>query len=431
MKRYVLLICLGLFSVGISWAQEAGDEPDINQFIFVEEEAKPLNLVEVNQNIGYPDSARIKGIEGRVVARILVDEAGNYLKHSITGQADTLLIGAVEEHISELKFSPAKNGGEALKFWVNIPFNFKLDVKSPQEQAIDYLTALMAEKGETYMGYLQRGLQYLEMGQFESALADFDKSLAMNPVPEADPDSGKSFRVYAYYGRAKAYASSEKWKETLDDLSSAITIAEADAGQDSLVASTLPNIFSDRGFAHFTQENFDEALSDYKKAVSLSPENACEVYTLISDVYIARDQFKELVDTYDKLIECKPNDKLITYSRGFYRMELGDYKGAVEDFRATVDRNLDPNVRIAALNSSSQANLKMENYEGALKDLEDALVINVLNAKTYFLRAKVFQAQENKEASCKDFKLALDYGLEDQSPEEAKEATELIEANCQ
>ncbi|MEM9721002.1 MAG: TonB family protein [Bacteroidota bacterium] len=431
MRGYVLLFCLGLLWVHTSWGQGAEDEPDINEFIFVEEEAKPINLAEVNQTIGYPDSARIKGIEGRVVARILVDEEGNYLKHQITGKADSLLVVAVEEHISELKFSPAKNGGKVLKYWVNIPFNFKLDLKSPQEQAIDYLTALMAEKGETYMGYLQRGLQYLEIGQFESALADFDKSLAMNPAPESEPDSGKSFRVYAYYGRAKAHSSSDKWVETLSDLNSAIAIAESDAGQDSLIASTLPNMYSDRGFAQFTQEKFDGALEDYSQAVSLAPQNACEVYTLIADVYIARDQFKELVATYDKIIECKPNDKLITYSRGFYRMELGDYQGAVEDFHATVDRNLDPNVRIAALNSSSQANLRMENYEGALKDLEEALVINVLNAKTYFLRAKVYLAQGNTEGLCKDLGLAMDYGLEDQSPEDAQEAQNLKEENCQ
>ena len=427
MKGYVLLLGLGLLIGGILQAQDS-EEPDINQFIFVEQEPKPLNMSEVVQAIGYPDSAQIKGIEGRVVARILVNTNGRYVKHQITGKADSLLIDAVEEHIAELYFSPAINEGKTLMSWVNIPFSFKLEQMSPQEQAIEYLTELMAEQGETYQGYLQRGLQYLELSQLAPAIADFEKSLALNAIPEAEPDTGKSFRMYAYYGKAKALSSEEKWPEAYADLSSAIAIAESGDKTDTLMATTLPNMYSDRGFVHFAQMNYDEALADYQMGMKLAPQNACEYYTLCADVYIAQDKFAELVDTYDKLIECKPEDKFLHYSRGFYRMEIGNNSGAVEDFRKAATLNTDPNIRIAALTSSSEANLKDENFEEALKDLEDALVINVLNAKTYLQRAKVYEAMGNGTARCEDLKKALDYGLEDQEPEEAKKVETMLEA---
>ncbi|MEL7340987.1 MAG: energy transducer TonB, partial [Bacteroidota bacterium] len=76
--------------------------------------------------IGYPQIARDAGIEGNVVVRVLVDKRGNYDKHKIITQVHPILTKAVEEHIAKLQFTPAIQGGKPIKFWVNIPFNFKL-----------------------------------------------------------------------------------------------------------------------------------------------------------------------------------------------------------------------------------------------------------------------------------------------------------------
>ncbi len=101
-------------------------EPDINEFIFAEEEPKPVNMADVQKLIGYPQIARDAGIEGNVVVRVLVDKRGNYDKHKIITQVHPILTKAVEEHINKLQFTPAIQGGKPIKFWVNIPFNFKL-----------------------------------------------------------------------------------------------------------------------------------------------------------------------------------------------------------------------------------------------------------------------------------------------------------------
>jgi protein TonB len=101
-------------------------EPDINDFIFAEEEPKPVNMGDIQKLIGYPQIARDAGIEGNVVVRVLVDKNGNYSKHKIITQVHPILTKAVEEHIRKLKFTPAIQGGKPIKFWVNIPFNFKL-----------------------------------------------------------------------------------------------------------------------------------------------------------------------------------------------------------------------------------------------------------------------------------------------------------------
>jgi protein TonB len=104
----------------------AEEEPDPEAFIFVSEEPQPLNMDDVRKIIGYPDIARDAGIEGQVVVRVLVDEQGNYRKHKMIKKVHPILADAVEKNLHKLKFSPAIQGNKPIKFWVNIPFRFKL-----------------------------------------------------------------------------------------------------------------------------------------------------------------------------------------------------------------------------------------------------------------------------------------------------------------
>lgn len=121
----------GFFSGEIDSEGEVPDviveqEPDINEFVFAEEEPTPVNMDDIKKVIGYPQIARDAGIEGTVVVRVLVDKKGNYDKHRVINGVHPILTKAVEEHIGKLKFSPAIQGGKPIPFWVNIPFNFKL-----------------------------------------------------------------------------------------------------------------------------------------------------------------------------------------------------------------------------------------------------------------------------------------------------------------
>lgn len=103
---------------------EASPSPEA--LVAAERQPQPLNMREVQRRIGYPQAARDAGVGGTVVMRVLVDEKGNYLRHKLINQAHPLLVEAVEQHLSLLEFEPAVQSGKPIKFWVNIPFNFKL-----------------------------------------------------------------------------------------------------------------------------------------------------------------------------------------------------------------------------------------------------------------------------------------------------------------
>ncbi len=105
---------------------EVEEEPDIRTFVSVEEEPKPVNIRDIQKEIGYPQIARDAGIQGNVVARVLVGTEGEYLKHKIIASAHPILMRAVEKHLHKIKFTPAVKEGKQIWFWVNVPFRFKL-----------------------------------------------------------------------------------------------------------------------------------------------------------------------------------------------------------------------------------------------------------------------------------------------------------------
>lgn len=102
------------------------NDPGINDFISVEQEPVPVNIDDIKTLIGYPQIARDAGIQGQVVVRVLVDKTGNYDRHKVVKSVHPILDDAVQRQLSKLKFTPAIQGGRPIKFWVNIPFNFKL-----------------------------------------------------------------------------------------------------------------------------------------------------------------------------------------------------------------------------------------------------------------------------------------------------------------
>ncbi|MDW3650586.1 MAG: M56 family metallopeptidase [Bacteroidia bacterium] len=101
-------------------------EPGIDEFIKVNQEPRPINEEDVKKLIGYPRMAIDAYIQGQVVFRVLVDQYGRIQKYQVVNEVHPILVAAVEKHIEKMIFTPAMKEGMPVKFWVNIPFNFKL-----------------------------------------------------------------------------------------------------------------------------------------------------------------------------------------------------------------------------------------------------------------------------------------------------------------
>lgn len=94
----------------------------------VERAPVAVNLQQVKTLMIYPEIAKLSGIEGRVVAKVLVDRDGSIVRVAdLSGP--NVFYDEVREKIMTLQFTPALQNGQPVRCWVSVPFSFKLSSK--------------------------------------------------------------------------------------------------------------------------------------------------------------------------------------------------------------------------------------------------------------------------------------------------------------
>lgn len=105
---------------------------DVFQQFEVEKAPVAVNLGSVKGSMRYPEIARQSGIEGRVVAKVLVGTDGSVIKvGGISGPE--VFRDEVSDKVMDLQFTPALQGGQPVKCWVSVPFSFTLSSKDKKK----------------------------------------------------------------------------------------------------------------------------------------------------------------------------------------------------------------------------------------------------------------------------------------------------------
>ncbi|WP_436517057.1 energy transducer TonB [Ekhidna sp. To15] len=121
MKKHLLVLTLALFVFGAQ-ANNGNGKGEA-------EGPKPTNYKEVISQIEYPKVCQEKGIEGKVIVTLKVDETGKVINHEFGSYPCTDLRDAVKDAIKDLKFVPAKDAnGNAIVGKIAVPVNFKLTI---------------------------------------------------------------------------------------------------------------------------------------------------------------------------------------------------------------------------------------------------------------------------------------------------------------
>lgn len=100
--------------------------PPIDAPTAVDREPVARNLAEVKRSVlySYPCTVRRAGIDGTVVARVLVDENGQYLRHRIISRTNCGLSHRCDRHLAQLEFIPAVRDHRPVPAWTNVELNF-------------------------------------------------------------------------------------------------------------------------------------------------------------------------------------------------------------------------------------------------------------------------------------------------------------------
>ena len=137
-----------------------------------------------------------------------------------------------------------------------------------------------------------------------------------------------------FQGKAKAYLDPDDGKWKLDDLSL------ADGGEKEYLTllrekiNTVKKEIKD-GRAYEKNGEYDKAIANYNKALSIMPE-AVLVYYHRGNIYLKKEQYDKAIVDYNKAIAIDPTDAVAYNSRGIAYRKKAQYDKALEDFNKAI-----------------------------------------------------------------------------------------------
>lgn len=211
----------------------------------------------------------------------------------------------------------------------------------------------IADDPQLKQAYHNRGIAYIEKGNKNAALADYNKAIELDSLYDM-----------AYYHRARLY------KERGDTLA---------------------------------------ALSDLNRTLMLKPDFN-EAYNLRANIYAESGYTKEALSNYNKAIILKPDNPEYYLNRGLLQLNTGAYDEAIADFTQAISYKP---AYDEAFNSRGMAKSYLDDFEGAVMDYSKAISLNPSLAIAYNNRAVVYAVQKRYDEAERDFQTYLTFFPED------------------
>jgi tetratricopeptide (TPR) repeat protein len=219
--------------------------------------------------------------------------------------------------------------GQEKRFQANEWFEKGLQhtVGNEENLAIEEYTkaiALNPDYTEAYnnrgIAYFNRGLASSDAGEFERAVRDFRRVIAMKPGSFA-----------AFFARAAVYLYQDQYDPALAELNKAIAL---DPKSDVAYVG--------RGFVYTRPQKKDNAaaVADFTRAISLNGPWSPMAYQNRGSVYLEEKRFGEAAADFSKVIEMRPRNARAYLGRGYARAYQRQFGPAIEDLNRAVE--LDP-----------------------------------------------------------------------------------------
>ena len=104
-----------------------------------------------------------------------------------------------------------------------------------------------------------------------------------------------------YYELASIYLDKKLFVQAVQLLQRALKVG------DNIEPENKALMYNALGFAHFSQEQYDIAIRNYKEAIKLYPEYAIALNNL-GNVYEKKQLISQALDCYKQTLECEPKN---------------------------------------------------------------------------------------------------------------------------
>ena len=160
---------------------------------------------------------------------------------------------------------------------------------------------------------------------------------------------------------------------------------------------------TNRGNVHFQQGDLDAALADFSEAIRIAPEHA-QAYVNRGNLYAQRGEVERALADFERALRVRTDFADAYDSRGLLLHRQGDVGGALRDFgRALAADPLHAHARLNRANTlRDQGRL-----EAALRDYNEVIQLDPSRPDAYANRGSVRAAQGDVEGSLADLERAL------------------------
>jgi tetratricopeptide (TPR) repeat protein len=199
----------------------------------------------------------------------------------------------------------------------SVPYLNRGRVKGQRKDpsALDDLNKAIELSPDDPDGYSNRGLVKSQQNDVAGAKADFDRALELKPDHQMALNNRGSLRM------------------RLGDLDG----AHADLTAAIALAPTDVNAYGNRALVRTQQGNFAGAMEDAKRGAELAPTRAA-FHGLIADTNRSLGSLTLAHDELSIAIQLEPTAGYY-HARGIVRSDLGDFAGALTDFREALKRD--------------------------------------------------------------------------------------------
>ena len=232
--------------------------------------------------------------------------------------------------------------------------------------------------------YYKRGLAKFNLGQNEAAIIDFDNAIIQGfgqPV--------------AYMNRGRAKISLGQTGDGIDDFSAAISLDSQDAQS-----------YLERGLAYFSRDSLDsyqEAINDFGSAISLNGE-LTEAYYNRGLGRLEIEQRDSAKEDFDDAIRLDPEYGPAYLNRGFLNFNLDEHGLAIDDLDKVI--TLDPE-NTEAYRVRGLSHFSLGNFQNAVDDLTAVISLNEQDQEAYFARGIAYDNLGQFEPALQDLDQAL------------------------
>ena len=163
--------------------------------------------------------------------------------------------------------------------------------------------------------------------------------------------------------------------------------------------------FIDSGNANINSKNYDQALADFSRAISIDPKSAA-AYVGRGRVYNLQNQPDLALGELNKAIEIDPGLANAYFRRAYsYRLK-GMADQAIADYTRTIE--IQPDMELAYSNRAYTYYYLKKDYQKAIEDYNKAIGLNVNHAGYYDIRGYCYHKLEQYDKALADYNRAIE-----------------------